>query len=234
MVMSQHYPLSDTDSRRLFVYLNEGNDANGDPVLQEVSVKAGIVPPTTRAPHIQLEDLDNDGMLDIMVSSCKTFVYWNKGVKGGIPHFDKPVGSDYEGGIGYWSTGPLCDYDRDGRLDFFGAEWEPAVPSPLLRNVTPGAKNYLAIKLDLENSSNRNGIGARVDIYKPGKLGAKNALIGTRIITNSNGYSCGYEAIAHFGLPDYREVDVSVHMPCDGPVFTATSVKRNQLYIIKR
>ncbi len=234
MVMSQHYPLNDTVSRNLFVFINEGNDSKGDPVLKEISKEAGIVPPKKRAPHIQLEDLDNDGMLDIMVSSCHSFVYRNNGIKGGIPHFDKPLSSGYEGGIGYWSTGPLGDYDRDGRLDFFGAEWEPSVASPLLRNVTPGAKHYLAVKLELEHVPNRNGIGARVDIYKPGMLGKKEGLIGSRIISVSNGYSCGYEAIAWFGLPDDKKVDVKVSMPAGGPVYTATSVKRDQFYIIKK
>lgn len=233
MVMSQHYPLKDTDSRSLFVFINEGNDDNGDPVLHEVSGAAGIVPPVTRAPHIQLVDVDNDSRLDIVTSSCSAFVYRNKGVSGGIPHFDKPLGSDYQGGIGYWSTGPLADYDRDGKLDFFGAEWEPSVASPLLRNVTPGAKNYLAVKMELENFPNRNGIGARVDIYRAGKLGEEKALITSGIITVSNGYSCGYEAIAYFGLPDDKKVDIKVSMPCDGPVYTAASVKRNQMYIFK-
>ena len=233
MIMSQHFPLGDSISRRLFLFLNEGNDVDGNPKLRDITDEAGLFPPSTRSPHVQLQDLDNDGMLDLMVSSCNSFVYRNNGVKEGIPSFDEPIGSGFEGGIGYWSTGPLGDYDRDGRLDFFGVEWEPAVASPLLRNVTRGAKNYLAIKLELEEGPNRNGIDARVDIYKSGKLGNNKELIGSRIITISNGYSSGYEAIAYFGLPEDKKVDVSVSMPCGGPVFTAKSVSRNQMYIFR-
>jgi hypothetical protein len=127
----------------------------------------------------------------------------------------------------------VVDYDRDGRLDFFGPEWEPGVASPLLRNVTPGAENYLDVKLELKNSPNRNGLGARVEIYQAGKLGKKNGLLGATIISVSNGYSSGYEAIAHFGLPGDKTVDVRVTMPCNGKIYTATSVPRNQRFIVQ-
>ncbi|MEN8230876.1 MAG: CRTAC1 family protein [Bacteroidota bacterium] len=233
MVMAQHFPLGDTISRKLYLFLNEGNDPEGNPILREISEESGIPPPAYRIPHIQLQDMDNDGMVDIMVTVCDEFIYRNNGVKGGIPHFDQPVGSGFKGAQGYWASGPLGDYDRDGKLDFIGPEWVPSTASPLLRNVTEGANEYLAVKLELAVASNRNGIDARVELYAPGKLGMDEALIGTRIITVSNGYSSGYEAIAYFGLPDHKKVDIRVSMPCGGPVYTATSVKRNQLYIIR-
>lgn len=233
MVMGEHFPSKDTVKRRLYVYLNEGNDAEGDPILHDITADAGIVPPSDKTPHIQLQDLDNDGMVDIMTSCKNTFVYRNSGIERGIPQFDEPSGSGCEGGLGYWPSGPLGDFDRDGRLDFIGPEWETAAHSPLLKNVTKGAKNYIAVKLELKDGLNRNGIDARVDIYEAGRIGKDGYLIGTRIITVSNGYSSGYEAIAYFGLPDHRKVDIRVTMPCDGSVFTATSVQRNQLYIFK-
>jgi hypothetical protein len=39
----------------------------------------------------------------------------------------------------YWVAAPTVDYDRDGRLDIFLLEWEPSLPSILLRNVTETA-----------------------------------------------------------------------------------------------
>ena len=104
----------------------------------------------------------------------------------------------------------------------------------MLRNVTQGADNFIDIKPELENSANRNGIGARVEIFKAGMMGEKKGLLGTSIISVSNGYSCGYEAIAHFGLPNNKIVDIRVTMPCNGPVYNATSVARNQLFILKK
>jgi hypothetical protein len=213
--------------------LNEGNDEDGNPVLHDITSRAAVVPPSEKTPHIQLQDMDNDGLVDILASSNNDFVYRNRGIEGGIPRFDKPSGSGCEEGHGYWPAGPLADFDRDGRLDFIGPEWETAAHSPLLKNVTRGAKNYIAVKMELKDGLNRNGVDARVDIYKAGRLGEVEYLIGTRIITVSNGYSSGYEAIAYFGLPEERKVDIRVSMPCDGLVFTASYVNRNQMYIFK-
>ena len=239
MVMGDHFretqpkPLA-TDLHRLYVFLNEGNDASGDPILRDITVEAKVGNPDGKAIHVQIQDIDNDGRMDIVTSRCNSIVYRNGGVINGIPHFETPTNSGYKGGIGYWAGGPLGDFDRDGRLDFFGPEWEPGVASPLLRNVTPGAENYIDIKLELEQSLNRNGIGARVEIFQAGRLGKKEDLLGTCIISVSNGYASGYEAIAHFGLPKNKKVDVRVIMPCNGPVYTATSVARNQLFILKK
>jgi len=233
MVMGDHFGW-DTSIHRIYVYLNEGNDTNGDPILRDITAEANIVNPDGHAIHVQIQDIDNDGRMDIFTSRCNSIVYRNKGITDGIPKFDNPVNSGYKGAIGYWAGGPLGDYDRDGRLDFFGPEWEPRVASPLLRNITQDADNYIDIELELDNSLNRNGIGAKVEIFKTGQLGKKKGLLGTCIISVSNGYASGYEAIAHFGLPKNKTVDMRVTMPCNGPVYTAGGVKRNQLYTIKK
>ena len=230
LVMGDHFV--DTIPHRLYVYLNEGNDVNGDPILRDITYEANVANPDGKAIHVQIQDIDNDGRMDILTSRCKSFVYRNGGIVNGIPRFENPVSSGYKGGIGYWAGGPLGDYDRDGRLDFFGPEWEPGVASPLLRNITRDADNYINIRLELDHSLNRNGIGAKVEIFKAGRLGKKSDLLGTCIISVSNGYASGYEAIAHFGLPKNKTVDIRVTMPCDGAVYTATSVARNQLFTI--
>lgn len=233
IVMGDHYEY-DSEFHSLYVFQNKGNDASGDPILQDITVKTKIKPIDGRAPHLQIQDINNDGLQDIMVSKCNAFVYENKGVVNGIPEFESPIDSGIVGGIGYWASGPLGDYDRDGRLDFIGPEWEPAFASPLLRNVSKKANNYLAIKPELENSLNRNAIGAKVEIYKEGMLDNENERLGTRIISVSNGYSSGTEAIAYFGLPDNKYVDVRVTMPCDGKTYVSRSVKRNQYFIFKK
>jgi hypothetical protein len=232
LAMGDHFSW-DTTFHRVYVYLNEGNDANGDPILRDITYAAGIPNPEQKTFHLQIQDMDNDGRMDIITSRCNSIVYRNKGVKKGIPQFEKPVNTGIKGGIGYWAGGALCDYDRDGRLDFMGPEWEQAFPSVLLRNVTPGAENYIDIKPELENSPNRNGIGAKVEIFKAGMLGNKKGLLGTTIISVANGYSCGYEAIAHFGVPKNDYVDIRLTMPCNGKVYTASKVKRNQQYKLK-
>ncbi len=137
-----------------------------------------------------------------MTAVCNEFIYRNRGVVNGVPIFDKPLGTGVVGSIGYRAAGPLGDYDRDGRLDFIGPDWEPAYPSPLLRNVTKSARHYLAVKPELKDSPNRNGIGAKVELFKAGMLGKKEGFLGVRIISVSNGYSSRSEAIAYFGVPD--------------------------------
>jgi enediyne biosynthesis protein E4 len=233
MMMGDHFGW-DTTFHRMYVFLNEGNDANGDPILRDITKEAGVANPDGHTFHSQIQDIDNDGRMDIITSRCNAIVYRNSGVVNGIPHFESPVNTGIKGGIGYWAGGALCDYDRDGRLDLMGPEWEQAFPSVLLRNVTPGAQNYINIKPELQNSANRNGIGAKVEIYKAGMLGKKKGLLGTSIISISNGYSCGYESIAHFGLPNDKKVDIRLTMPCNGKVYTATSVARNQLFVLKK
>jgi len=237
MVMGQHFTdagLLDTLKSNIFVFLNEGNDADGNPVLRDITLESRVEQPGRRTPNIQLQDMDNDGLVDILATSGNKFVYRNKGILDGIPYFDRPVDSNIEEGNGYWACGPLGDYDRDGRLDFFGPEWLTAAPSVLLKNETPGAQHYLAVKLELDKGPNRNGVDARVDLYIRGKLGIEEERIASRIITVSNGYASGYEAIAYFGLPDHKTVDIRVSMPCGGQVYNATAVQRNQLYILRK
>ena len=232
MVMGDHFV--DTIPHRLYVFLNEGNDANGDPVLRDITYEANVTDPDGKTIHVQIQDIDNDGRMDIITSRCNYLVYRNSGIVNGIPKFDKPVSSGYKGGIKYWAGGPLADYDRDGKLDFLGPEWEPGFASPLLRNVTIGAENYIDVKLELTKGMNRKGIGAKVEIFRVGQLGKHESLLETSIISVSNGYASGYEAIAHFGVPKDEKVDVRVTMPCNGKVYTATSVARNQRYIIRK
>ena len=168
-----------------------------------------------------------------MTSKCNAFVYRNLGIDNGIPTFDKPYDSGIKGGLGYWAGGSFADINRDGRIDFFGPEWVSSVASPLLLNVTKGADHYIDIKLELESAANRNGIGARVEIFRAGSLGKDEHRLGCSVISVANGYSSGYEAIAHFGLPDDEKVDIKIFMPCNGPVYTATGISRNQIFVFK-
>jgi len=172
--------------------------------------------------------------MDICTSRYKNFIYRNKGVVNGIPLFDAPLNAGFGGSLGYWAGGSFADFDRDGRIDFFGPEWWPVDHSVLLRNVTPGAENYIDIKPEFKKGPNRNGIGAKVEIFKAGSLEKPEGRLGTHIISVANGYSSGYEAIAHFGVPDNEKIDIRVTMPCSGQTYTATNVKRNQLFKLKK
>jgi enediyne biosynthesis protein E4 len=228
IVVGDHYT-SNTHTIRL--YLNTGNSASGDPLLEEVTSQVGIKTVDNREPHVALEDLDNDGDMDILVSNAFSFVYTNTGVTNGLPRFTGPTGSNApSGGQSYWPSGPTGDYDRDGRIDFFGPQWKSDAPSPLLRNVTTGATDFITIRIDLPAEKNRNGIGATIRIYKPGMAGQAAGLLGVKCISVTNGYSSGTPAEAHFGVPGYSKIDIAVTMPCGGKTYTVTSINTKQLY----
>jgi hypothetical protein len=233
-VIGDHLEITSA-KHRLFVFQNQGNDAKGDPVFKDITMESEIGNITGRAIYIHITDIDNDGKMDICTSRFDCFIYKNKGVENGIPRFDNPLDAGTENKLmNYWAGGSFADYDRDGRIDFFGPEWFPEDKARLLRNITPNAENYIDIKLDLEKAQNRNGIGAKVEIFKAGSLGKPEDCLGTHIISVANGYSSGYEAIAHFGLPKNETLDIRLTMPCKGKVYTATKVKRNQLFTLKK
>lgn len=231
LVIGEHF-VSSSD-HRLRVFLNTGNNGNGDPVFQEITDSAGIRNLGTKQPHVQIEDFNNDGLLDILTSVQSALVYKNIGVSGGIPHFTGPVGSSPAGGLIYWPAAPVADFDRDGKLDIIGAQWDPGAHSPLLKNITPGAGDFIDIRIDAPGSGvNHHGIGATVRIYQPGQAGQPEALLGMKAISVSNGYSSGSPAIAHFGVPGYSAVDVVVIMPNEGPTYIASSQPTNRLVTI--
>ena len=150
---------------RLYLNLGEGE-------FRDVTEAAGLVPLPTKGPHVGLNDFDNDGWPDLLTSASSEAgpaIFMHQGVKDGIPHFSAPERL----GEHYWVAAPTVDYDRDGRLDVFLLEWEPALPSLLLRNETAGG-NWLEVSVGPEHD---HGIGWRVEVHEDG------VLIGAREIT---------------------------------------------------
>lgn len=230
IVMGDHF--GNTLDHKAHVYINKGIDENGDPRFEEVSEEIGIDTVSQKEPFVAIEDLDNDGDMDILVSTRESFIYTNTGnAPNGLPRFSGPTGSNApSGGLDYWPAGGMVDFDRDGRLDYLGPQWYAVVRSPLLRNVTEGAENYITIRMDIPAEDNRNGIGAMVRIYEPGSSGKEDALLGIKCISVSNGYSGGCPAEAHFGTPGYEKVDITISMPCDGKVYNVKEVQTKQLF----
>jgi hypothetical protein len=170
--------------------------------------------------------------MDILVSTRESFIYTNTGnASSGLPQFSGPTGSNAPSrGLAYWPAGGMPDFDRDGRLDYLGPQWYAEERSPLLRNVTEGAEDYITIRMNIPAEDNRNGIGAMIRIYEAGSLGKDDALLGIKCISVSNGYSGGNPAEAHFGTPGQEKVDISITMPCDGNVHFMKNVQTKQLF----
>lgn len=257
LILGQHYsmPWIETVPNKLFV--NRGIN-NGLPMFEDVTERAGLTALGMKSPHAELQDFDNDGWPDVYFSTVKfkdghpyPVIFRHQGaLEGGVPRFrddswgvnDFPTAEDRgladsgkmfekvkrEKKVIYTAPGPSGDYDNDGRLDLFLANWWPDERSMLLRNETAGG-HWLKVRVEGPRDVNRMGIGARVSLYAEGRLGQSAGLIGCRDIATGYGYASGQPACAHFGLGDARKVDVEVHLPHGKGTLTRTSVTANQV-----
>jgi hypothetical protein len=180
-------------------------------------------------------------------------IYKNQGVKDGIPRFredataqiDFPNAEDKaikktgaffdkilkDKKIIYMAAGPSADFDRDGKIDLFLANWWIEARSLLLRNETPSGK-WLDVRVKGKSGMNRMGIGSRINVYPTGKLGDAGSLLGSREIQIGYGYCSGQEAVAHFGLGKADAVDVEVVLPQKKGKTVQKGVKANQRIVV--
>ncbi len=150
----------------------------------------------------------------------------DKQIKSSGKFFDKLI---QEHKIIYTAPGPSGDYDRDGRLDLFLANWWVEERSLLLHNETKSG-NWLDVQVSAvgKDNVNRMGVGSVVRIYPAGKLGDEKSLLGHREIAVGFGYASGQEAIAHFGLGDVAACDVEVLLPHNRGRIVRKNIKADQ------
>jgi hypothetical protein len=241
IAVGQHYKSAVERPTSIRLFVNTSSSTKKVSFVD--ATKAAELPAlASKAPHLEIQDMDNDGWPDIVVSMyvkvngiIQPLVLHNKGyinVSGGIPKFvaNSVIKAGYS--IGYTAAGPTADYDRDGRLDLLMPDWMASVDSALFRNVSLSG-NYLEVAARPVFGANANGIGARVELYEAGRLGNPQALIGHGQISIGYGYSSGQEAVVHLGLADRREVDMRMIFPHDGPIITRMGVVANQRIIVK-
>jgi hypothetical protein len=254
LVIGQHYKRPWLSPVPVRLYLNTGI-RDGNPKLVEATTERGLVPLPMKAPHVEIQDFDNDGYQDIYVSMVKfaggaahPVIFKNPGRDRSIKFHaaalavnDFPTDEDRaetqtgeffdrmirQQQVIYMAPGPTADFDRDGRLDIFLCNWWSQSPSLLLRNETPGG-HWLQVTVDGGERINRMGIGCRVNIYAAGKLGEKDALLGTKEIAVGYGYASGQEAVAHLGLGEVETCDVEIVLPHGKGVVTRENVAADQ------
>ncbi len=242
------------------LFLNQGL-RDGQPSFEDVTDQAGVTPLFMKCPHIEILDFDNDGWPDIYASTFKfadgkvyPVIYRNLGIRDGMVRFieyasavnDFPTPEDRgmrgsaelfnakmnrERKITYAVAAPCGDYDRDGRIDIFAAEWWAENPSFLLHNETL-AGHWMQVVVKDAPGINRMGLGAKVNIYTPGRLGDRSALIGCRDITIGYGFACSQEAMAHFGLGPLTECDIEVILPFRKGVLRRQHVTADQRVVL--
>ena len=98
----------------------------------------------------------------------------------------------------------FADYENNGKVDAFVVNL--GSKGTLLHNISTNTGHWLAIKLK-GTKSNRDGIGARVEVYAVGKRQTAERVAGS-------GYLSQNEERLHFGLGAATTVDkLLVHWP---------------------
>ncbi|MGI9492167.1 MAG: CRTAC1 family protein, partial [Geminicoccaceae bacterium] len=235
LVVGHHYDsAAKNQPQSVRLYLNRSTEAAV--MFEDVTSKAALPAIPMKAPHVEIQDMDNDGWPDLLVSvhvvqdgKAMPLILRNRG-GADIPNFDaaqSSIPTDRDAYLGYWPGAPTLDFDRDGRLDILGVEWFPSLDSPLFRNVSKSG-NYLDVMVRQASGTNAMGIGAHIEIFESGRLGERGALIGFGEITTGYGYSSGQEALVHVGLADREAVDIRVSLPHGGTTIERKGVAANQ------
>ena len=172
-------------------------------VFADVYAQSGIAFDETNADP-SLGDVDNDGDLDIVLTS----IYAGKGshlyLNDGEAHFTDVTwlaGARVENGWG----NALWDFDRDGDLDLLVASHDGV---RLLRN-TGLAHHWLAVDITA-TTCNRQGSGTRITLRQDQR-------VQVREIGGAKGTGTGIPQAAHFGLgADGAHVDLLLEDTCGG------------------
>jgi enediyne biosynthesis protein E4 len=223
LLLGQHFK-STLKGRSIPVrlYINRGPTAGGDPRFEDVTSSAGIPSIPLKAPGVELEDYDNDGWPDILMSAStkdgsRPFILRHKGsLTNGIPRFSAVTTKPTSDTDHYWVMGTTGDIDRDGSLDVVLVEWDPNLPSVLLRNkANPG--HWLEVAY-----GRGGGVGTVIEVRRSN---AGHALIGRQEIAASHGYGAGSPPWVHFGLGSATTVDVVVRPPGGAAPLTFSNVE---------
>ena len=260
IIMGPHFEEPWANPQPLRLFINKLTK-DGRLSFEEVTKSVGLNPIPLKAPHVEIQDFDNDGLPDIYTSVVKfkdgkvyPLIFRQTGQVNGLPRFteqvmavnDFPTAEDKalkgqtgvffakvlkEKKIIYSSAGPTGDYDNDGRLDMFLPSWWPELPSMLLHNETSSG-NWLNVQVRGTKKVNSMGIGSKINIYQAGKAGQVTALLGSQDICVGYGYASGQTAIAHFGIGKINSVDIEVILPNGSGKLVQKNVKANQKIVI--
>lgn len=155
-------------------------------------------------------DFDNDGDLDLLVANgtegtgeiedfgIANFLYLNDGKGGFVEVKTGPLVTDRHISAGT----ALADFDRDGDLDIFVANWADSDEDNVLYRNEGAKGNWFELSLE-GRRSNRMGIGAFVTLTIWTADGPKPI---TRYQMPQTGYGSADEPLLHFGLGPAEQI----------------------------
>ena len=142
-----------------------------------------------------MQDFNNDGLLDILITGDQDFMLVNQG---------NNIFQKLENPFGFVDAVSIAvgDANNDGWLDVI-CSYNPLginefVQDKLFTNLT-NENHYLTISLK-GTVSNASGIGSRLEIY--GDWGVQ-----TRIVQSGTGYGITNTLNSHFGINDHSSID---------------------------
>lgn len=169
------------------------NDGQG--VFTDITATSGIV---VQGLPIQgvMRDFDNDGFLDILVAGTQQYLFHNNG-----DQTFSPVTGLFD--ANQMESFAIGDLNHDGYLDIYGGYAQvyttPSNISDVLWLNNGGSNHFFSVKLQ-GTTSNRDGVGARVEIY--GAWGKQ-----IREVRAGESYGIMNSMMQHFGLGEHTQVD---------------------------
>ena len=187
-----------------FLYENDG-DGNFTPITEGIiaSEKGGA------SKGHSWGDYDNDGDLDLYIANgtygpdMRNFLFLNRG----DGSFDKDSLGDFHHHADTSAGAAHADFDRDGDLDIFVANWGSRDQvNRLYENISVGG-HWISLRLR-GTRSNKYGVGSQVTLFTSNRSNTKKLY---RWMYPTTGYASQNDYELHFGLGSFTSID-SLHI----------------------
>lgn len=144
-----------------------------------------------------MEDFDNDGYVDLLITGSNSRFYRNNGNK----TFTRIEGLFNTNKMSSFAVG---DLNHDGKIDIYGSYATlytnpSSIDDVIWMNDTRNSNHFVTVQLT-GTQSNKGAIGARIFLYQ-------NGMVQTREVRSGESYGAVNSAMLHFGLGTSAQID---------------------------